>query len=360
MTYFRSLLYKWTTIFLLVLNARLDGQTLGGTAVFSFLKLSHTPQLTALGGANVSQPSNDAGLGFNNPALIQRGMHTQMNAVFNSYYAGITAYHLSLGYHHPGLNTNFLWGLHYLNYGNTIETDAAGNQLGRFRPTDWVIQAGASRQYREKWSYGGALKFINSNYGIYRSNGIAVDAGVYFKDSAKLLYVSVLAKNMGFQLKRYTGTDAADLPFDLQIGLTKRLENAPFSFSVTASHLHRFDISYNDTSFNIENGLDNERGRKFSFDKLFRHFVLASTIHIGDRLEVQVGYNHLRRKELNVGNTANGLNGFSLGAGVMLNKLTIRYARAHYQNNTAYNQLGLNLKLNEYFGLGKWGEKIHW
>ena len=100
--------------------------------------------------------------------------------------------------------------------------------------------------------------------------------------------------------------------------------------------------------------------RKFSFDKLLNHFVLASTIYLGDRVEVIVGYNFLRRHDLSIGNGGNGLTGVSLGAGVLLGKLQIRYARAYYQNSSAYNQLGLNMKLNEYFGLGKFGERIGW
>ena len=165
---------------------------------------------------------------------------------------------------------------------------------------------------------------------------------------------------MGNQLKKYDGTDPDDLPFDLQIGLTKRLENAPFSFSLTAQRLHQFNISYNDTAFNNDNGFDNRSSNKFSFDKLMNHFVLATTIYLGDRVEVMAGYNFLRRKELSIGNATNGLNGFSLGAGVLLGKLQIRYARAYYQSNTAFNQLGLNMKLNDYFGLGKFGERIGW
>jgi hypothetical protein len=46
--------------------------------------------------------------------------------------------------------------------------------------------------------------------------------------------------------------------------------------------------------------------------------------------------------------------------GLIVKKLQVRYARTHYQNNTGYNQLGLNLQLNQYFGLGKFGEKIGW
>lgn len=360
MAYFRNVLHGRLTILLIFLNVQLFAQTLGGNSVFNFLKLSNTPQLTALGGVNVSQLSDDVGLVFNNPALLKPSMHTQMNVVFNSFYSDIKVYHLSLGYHNNKLNTNFSWGLNYLDYGSTSQTDASGNILGKFRPTDWVMQVSASRSYGEKWNYGATLKFISSDYGQYRSNGLAIDAGVLFHDSSKLFSASVVAKNMGTQLKKYEGTDPDDLPFDLQIGFTKRLAKAPFGFSLTAQRVHQFNISYSDTTFNNENAFDNSTRNKFSLDKLLNHFVLATTVYVGDRVEVVGGYNFLRRKELSIGNTTNGLNGFSLGAGVLLGKLQLRYARAYYQGNTAFNQLGLNMKLNEYFGLGKFGEKIGW
>jgi hypothetical protein len=108
----------------------LQAQTLGGNTVFNFLRLPGTPELTALGGVNTSQISSDAGLAFNNPALLTPRMHTQMNAVFNSMYDGIQSYHLSLAYHHRKINTSFQWGLDYLNYGSVQQADAAGNLLG--------------------------------------------------------------------------------------------------------------------------------------------------------------------------------------------------------------------------------------
>ena len=345
---------------ILFFSININAQTLGGNSVFNFLKLPNTPQLTALGGVNVSQTSNDVGLAFNNPSLLKSYMHSQLNAVFNSFYADIKVLHLALGYHSEKLNTNFLWGLNYFSYGSIQQTDASGNILGSLKPNDWVMHISASHSYMEKWNGGITLKYISSNYGQYRSNGIAMDVGVLYHDTAKLFSASMLAKNMGFQLKKYQGTTADDLPFDLEVGLTKRLEKAPFSFSITAHHLHQFDIRYNDTTFNQDNGIDNGKNSKISFDKIFRHFVFATTVYIGNNVELIAGYNYLRRKELSIGNAENGVTGFSFGAGAIFNKLQIRYARSYYQNNTAYNQFGLNLKLNEYFGLGKFGEKIKW
>ena len=348
-------------IIFLILFKPAFSQTLGGSSTFNFLKLSNTPQLTGLGGVNVSQTSNDLGMAFNNPSLLQPSMHAQMNAVFNDFYAGISTYHLSLGYRNEKLNTNFLWGLHYLSYGSIQETDASGNLYGELHPSDWVMQISASRKYLEKWTYGATIKFINSNYGQYSSNGIAADVGVLFHDTANLFSASVVAKNMGFQLKKYNNATPEDLPFDLVAGISKRLAKAPFGFSVTAHHIHQFDILYNDTTFNNDNVFQQPEQNKDSwFNKFFLHIVIATQIYIGDKLEVSLGYNHLRRQELNVGNSGNGLNGFSIGVGALFNKIQIRYARAYYQNNTAFNQLGLNLQLNKYFGLGKFGERIGW
>ena len=337
----------------MLLVGKLQAQTLGGSTVFSFLNMPNTPELTALGDINISAVSNDVGLAFNNPSLLRASMHTQLNAVFTSQYSGISNYHLSAGYHHEKLQTNFLWGLNYINYGSITQTDASGNISGTFRPTDWVMQVSASRSYLEKWQYGATLKFINSNYGQYRSNGIAVDIGVLYHDTASLFSASLLAKNMGTQLKKYEGTGPDDLPFDLQVGITRRLKNSPFGFSLTAHHLHQFDLTYHDTAFNNINGYANPSGSDFSFDNIFRHFVLAANIYIADIIQLDLGYNYLRRQELKIGGTGNGLTGFSIGVYLLLDKLQIRYARSQYQNSTGYNQFGLNLPLNKYFGLGK-------
>lgn len=353
-TYFRLVLRLQLTIVSFLFSASLSAQVLGGDAVFNFLRLSNTPQLTALGGVNISHLSDDIGMAYNNPALLTENMHSALTTVFNNFYGGIHIYHLAAGFSNEKISTNFIGGLTFFDYGRTIETDAAGNVLGEFRPADWVMQIGASRRYLEKWQYGLAIKYISSQYGQYRSNGIATDIGVLFKDTARLFSAAILFKNLGTQFKTYTNTTKDQLPFDLQIGLTKRLANAPFSFSLTAQRLQQFDILYNDTLFNNENGFENSTS-KFSLDKLINHFVLATTIYIGNQLELQAGYNFLRRKELSIGNLSNGLNGFSIGAGVLFKKMNIRYARAYYQSNTAYNQFAINLKLNDFFGLGFMG-----
>ena len=336
------------TILLLLSLYGLSAQTLGGNAVYSFLTLPSTPQLSALGGINNSVITDDAGPAFNNPALLRPSMHLQLNTSFNSLYAGIDNYCLWMPFYSSRWQTTFAGGVNYFDYGHVTQTDAAGNILGDLHPVDYAVQVSAGRQYEKRWFYGASLKFIHSAYGLYRSSGAALDIGINYYDSANLFQIGLTARNMGLQFQAYPGTSPGDLPFDCSIGITKRLAKAPFQFSFTAHHLQQFNTRYNDTAFNNDNGFDqNDKGSRFTIDKLFRHFIFAAQILPEDRVEITVAYNYIMRKELNIGNAGNGLTGFSCGLGVLLKKWQLRYAKSFYQNNTGYNQFGLNLRLND-------------
>ncbi|MFL5771608.1 MAG: hypothetical protein ACJ75F_00530, partial [Flavisolibacter sp.] len=87
--------------------------------------------------------------------------------------------------------------------------------------------------------------------------------------------------------------------------------------------------------------------------KLLNHLVVAAHIYAGSYLEATIGYNHLRRSELNMGASGNGLNGFSMGLRVKFQKLQVMYARSSYQRNISYNQFGMTLMMNQFFGTGK-------
>lgn len=338
----------------------LSAQTLGGSNTYNFLRFPASPQLAAHGGLNVSTASNDLSLAFQNPAQLDSSMHSQMAANFNNLYNGLKNYHWMLAYRSEKLQTNFAASILFFDYGATTQTDASGNILGSFKPRDYAIQITASRKYLTKWNYGVSAKYISSNYGLYRSNAVAADVGLLYKDSAAFLQIGLVAMNMGVQIKKYNDAVPEELPFDVVFGISKQLEKAPIRFSLTAHHLHQFDIFYNDTTFNNDNGFPNSKNKKLTVEKLFQHFVFSTQLLLGQRVEVTVGYNVMRRSELRITNVPNGLTGFSLGVGAILPKLQVRYARSYFQNTTAYNQIGINLPLNKYFGLGKWGEKIGW
>ena len=338
----------WVLSFSLCLGVLFSGpavsQTLGGDATFSFLNLPLSPQLSALGGINLTVPSRDLSLASYQPAQLRPELHGQLSASFQSLYAGIRQLHAAGAYHHKAWDTDLAGGIQYVHYGETPQTDPAGNILGSFQPRDYLVYFSASRAYGERWRYGLTLKFVQSQYGIYTASGIMADVGIRYADSANLLQVGFLAKNMGAMINNYAGR-GEDLPFDLQLGISKRLRGAPLQFSFTAQRLHQFDILYRDTSFNVDNF--GSPGSDGFFTKLFRHFVFAAQGFVGDKVELTVGYNVLRQAELSIQNTSNGLTGFSYGVGVTLPRLQIRYAGAFYQQGMATHQFGVNVDLGK-------------
>jgi hypothetical protein len=341
---------RCTLILLLIIQAFVaKAQTLGGNAAYNFLKLPASPVLTAVGGVNTSYVSDDVSLAMNNPALLNKEVHSQLGLSFNSFFAGVKAYNLAGSYYHDKLHTSFGGAVFYLDYGKTMQADASGNVEGEFRPKDYVLQVAAARNYLEKWRYGLVTKFIHSDYGQFQSSGVAFDFGLLYSDTSNLVSFGVLAKNMGFQLSTFDG-NKEDLPFDLQIGVTKRLAKAPLGFSLTAHQIHLWDLTYQDTVFNTENNFSSANS---AIHELFNHFVFATHVYLSNNIQLHVGYNRLRRIELNLGSSGNGLNGFSGGIDARFRKLHIQYARAYFQRSYAYNQIGINLIMNQLVREGK-------
>lgn len=315
-------------------------QTLGGNAVFSFLNLPASARQAALGGYNITAGGNDLGMGFQQPALLRPSMHGQVATSMNAFLAGIQQYNMSSAWYLSKQDITIAGGIQYLQYGSITQTDASGNVLGSFRPQDYVVQMMASKSYKQYWWLGTTLKYVHSNYGVYRSSGMAADISVLFSDTANLLQAAFLVRNLGAQFNTYApGAAKEEMPFDIQLGITKKLAQAPLQFSLTAHQLQRFNIFYNDPAFNEADG----NAAKPSFGrKLMSHLILSAQFFPGDKLEINTGYNFLRRNDLNVFNTSNGLNGFTMGVGLFLKRLHIRYATGFYQRNT-FHQFSINL-----------------
>lgn len=323
-------------------------QTVGGQTAYTFLRLPTSPFLAAAGGVNTSYAWGDVSVTANNPALLQPSFHKQLHAGFHSFVANTKAYALTGAALLPKHQTTLGGHIQFIDHGALPATDAAGNTNGNFRPVDFVAQLSAAKGYLQKWTYGLTLKYIHSSYGQYRSSAVAADVGVLLRDSARNISASLLVKNMGVQLATYAG-EGEDLPFDLQVGITKRLKGAPFAFSLTAQQLQTFDLLYNDTTFNRENNFSNPS----ALTKILTHFVFASHIFLGQHLEATVGYNFLQRQELSAGTEGNGLTGFSAGLRLSFSKLQVHYGRTAYQRGVASNQIGITVHLDQLGGFGR-------
>ncbi len=341
------------------------GQVTGGQFAFEFLRLSNSPRVSALGGLSVANPDNDISLAVQNPSLMRAGLHNQLQLNYNGLYAGVSSSNLNYGYHSEKIKTSFLFGMQYLNYGSFRQTNAVGEEEGSFKAVDYAATIGASRSYLQHWRYGASLKFAHSALYTQRATAALMDIGVNYYDTASLWDIGAVAKNMGVMLDKYTDVNPAEpVPFDLQLGVSKRFKHLPLRLFSTIHHLYEWDVRYSNPDDIATNTLlgttdSNQKTKSYFTDKLFRHFIFGAELTLGKRITVTGSYNVLRRKEMAL-QTLPGIAGFAFGVGINLNKFMISYGRSYYHIAGAYNEIGITLRMNKLMGLGQTGERIHW
>lgn len=317
---------------------QVKAQTTAGNATFSFLQLPYSAKATSLGGVNIST-THDLGLAMYNPALLHSEMDGELQASVKPYYAAIQQYDVSGAHFWSKKNMVIGWGVHYMDYGNMQMTDVIGNELGTFTPRDYALQVSMATKYMEWFQIGTTLKWIHSNYGLYQSSGVALDLGLLYTAPSELSHASILIKNMGAQTKSYGLKE--ELPFNVLVGWTKKLQAAPIQFSITAERLSVWNNLYYDSSFSNEEGL----AAPASLQNVFNHFILGGTVFIGDQVDLNIGYNFIRRFDLNMGNQQNFMNGLSAGFGLALNRTKIQYGNAYFQRNLYHHfTISYNLK----------------
>jgi len=313
---------------LLVLILNVSFAQLGGSYTYQYLQLPVGARTAALGGLNISTFDDDPRLAWYNPALLNEGMHNVLS-VNHSVRAG----NINHGYvtYARSMNesVNYYGGLLYNSYGQIPAYDENGIQTGSFNASEYALNAGIA--YRaDLLSYGVNTKLLYSQLESYNSLGVAIDIGAAYIDTASKLYAGLVLKNIGIPLIYYTPDNREELPFEIQVGVSKRLKYLPLQVSLTGHNLQRFDIRYDDPNardnqniFQSDTTGDSEK--KYIGDKILRHVILAGEFYFGDHFNVRLGYDFMQRAEL-ILNTKRGLTGFSFGAGFGIKRCTIDYA----------------------------------
>ena len=199
------------------------------------------------------------------------------------------------------------------------------------------------------------LRFATSNLDDYRASALAADAGLMFSDTARRLGIGLVIRNAGTQIRRYQET-TEDLPFDIQLGITKRLKHLPFRFGMVAHHLHVWDIRYNDPNLASTDvllfGEDQPKENKLNaqIDNFFRHLIFNGEFLLGrnEVFRVRFGYNHLRKRELSV-NDYRSLAGFSGGVGVKVSRFRVDLGYSVHHLAGGVIHLGIGTNLREFF-----------
>lgn len=307
----------------------LNYSTIFSQGNFSFLNLPTHARINGLGGENVSLSDKDINLHTTNPALLDTSMCRQIGLSYSPYM--LQGNLLALNYA-PKIELNkrnsvLAFNLQNLNYGTFQGTDLYGNQTTDFSANDFSIGVSYAKKI-QNISFGVRTKLVGSILESYNSFALLTDWGGTFKHPKKNVAFGFLVKNVGFVLKKYIPKKPS-IPFDLQLGMTFKPQFMPIRFSVTAHHLYQFDIVNNNPNLNFEyDEQGNKILKKVPFtDKLFRHFVLGSEILVHKNFNLLLGYNYLRRKELQATGLGGG-SGLSFGAFIRLKKIQFSFSNS--------------------------------
>ena len=328
---------------ILVISSSL-GQTAGNNS-FEFLSLSNSARIAALGGNFACIRDNDLSLAITNPSLISSELNNKLAFSYVNNYADINFGYAAYARDFKTIGS-FTGSLHFLDYGNFRYATESGDMGGKFNVSDYALNIGWGRILDTVFSIGANLKFLYSDLEAYNSVGLAVDvAGSYFPD--RFTCVSLLLRNVGRQLTSYTSNGVAPIPFEIQMGISRRLEHVPFRFSLLLQHLEKWDLTYDGQDDEIDpfTGQQVSRNKAGDFaDKAFRHVIFGGEFIPAKFFSLRMGYNYHRRQELKI-DSRPGMVGFSFGIGIHISRMSINYSRAAYHLVGARNYVTLTTSL---------------
>jgi hypothetical protein len=325
---------------------------IGGTNTYDFLTLTNSARSASMGGDLISIQDADLNLTFENPSLLVAENDNQMVFNYVNYFSDINFGYVSYAKNYSKLGT-FATGMHYLNYGTFDRADETGEILGTFKAAEYSLNLLYAIPIDTLLNFGVNLKTIYSQLDTYISIGLALDVGITYFNKQHDLLLTALVKNVGTQITTYTKSNYEPLPFDLQLGVSKKFTHAPFRISVVAHQLYKYGLTYYNAidPANIPDPITNEVVKKNVYenngDKILRHFIFGVEITPIKSFFIRAGYNHQRRQELKLF-SANTFSGISWGVGVRIYKFNFSYGNAVYHAAGSSHHFSLTTNFSDF------------
>ena len=285
-------------------------------STFQFLQLPMSSHAAALGGDNTSIIEDDVTLSYHNPALLSNTHGRTLSFNYMSYLQktniASAAYNME-----AGQRSMLALGAHYLNFGSMKNTDAEGNIIGNFSAKDMALMMTYSFDFSSRLSGGVTGKFIYSNYEQVYSLALGVDLGLNYYNPETMFSMSVVARNLGGQIKTYDGTQEP-IPFNLLVGFSKELAHAPLRLSLTLTDLDKWQAEdFYNTSDDSWKAI------------LIKHLIIGADLFPTSNTYISAGYNFLLRSELK-NNAKRSLEGFSIGGGIKTQRIKVGVSYGKY------------------------------
>ena len=322
-TYLRHLIFL--AVWAVALFAVADNGS--GTTAYNFLSVPSSSHVYGLGGHNLTIIDDDINLIEQNPALLGPEYDHQVGLNYMRYIGETNFAGLRYG---QGVSEHgaVAVGIQYFGYGNIQGADVNGALTGKFSASDMAFSVTYSHDISEKFRGGITVKYLYSKYEDYTAGAVAADLGLNFYDPDHEFSASLVAKNLGGQVKKFN--DFKDnLPWDIQVGFSKMLGMAPIRLHVTAYELARWSSPY----YKIQdvNNPNSDLIKKESFgSNLLRHLVFGVDILPSNNIYLGLGYNYRTRTDMAT-YKRDFMSGLSVAGGLKVKAFGIgaAYARPH-------------------------------
>ena len=297
------------------------------TTAYNFLNVPASSHVYGLGGHNLTIIDDDINLVEQNPALLGPEYDHQVGLNYMRYIGDTNFAGLRYG---QGVSEHgaVAVGIQYFGYGNIQGADIDGTMTGTFSASDMAFSLTYSHDISERIRGGITLKYLYSKYEDYTAGAVAADLGINFYDPDHEFSASLVAKNLGGQVKKFN--DYKDkLPWDIQVGVSKMLGMAPIRLHLTAYELTRWRSPY----YKIEDVNNPNSGfvKKDSFgSNLLRHLVFGVDVLPTDNMYLGIGYNYRTRSDMAT-YKRDFMSGLSVGAGLKVRAFGFgaAFARPH-------------------------------
>ncbi|QKG80943.1 type IX secretion system protein PorQ [Tenuifilum thalassicum] len=321
----------------------------GGLSTYQFLNLPYSTQVAALGGKMVAADCKDITLVHQNPAILDSTLSHEINLFYTRYFADIS---FASATYAQKLDAKRTLAISFfgVNYGAFDEADVSGIITGSFTGNDIALALTYSQAIDSNFTYGVSLKTIYSHLERYYSFGAAFDIGLHYESSNNLFAAGAVIKNIGYMIKPYTNGNFEHLPFEILLGISKKLAHAPFRITATLHNLQRYNLYYSppdNQSLLIEQTENSPGFIERAGREMLSHAILGIEFTPVKAFTLRFGYNYQRRNELKVQERI-GTVGFSWGFGIHLNKFDISFGRATYHLAGSTNHFSISSNLHNW------------
>ncbi len=323
------------------------GQTGGGSS-FQVLQTISPARVAALGGNALAVKDGDLHLALINPSLLDSTTGGQFAIGYTRFFGEANISHAGYAHHFKKLGTLSI-AIQNLGYGTFDLTDEAGNVNGSFSAGETILQAGLGRQINDYFSIGSNVKYVFSEMANYKASAIAVDAAGTYYNPEKLFTATVMFKNIGKAISSYRPGVEENVPFEIQAGISKKLDKAPIRLSLIAENLQTWDLtpeSSDEVTIDPLTGEEIQENPGGFGENLARHLVGNAEVLITENVHLRIGYNYNRRQQLKV--EENPAGGFTFGFGFRVSKFHLSYGRAAYSLAGVSNHFSLSVRFDDF------------